>query len=67
MIRLAVYAGTFDPLTLGHSDLIERGAEIFERLILAVSAPVSGKDTLFTVEERVEMAGNDNVFRNLED
>lgn len=55
MTRLAIYAGTFDPLTLGHYDLIERSSEIFDNVILAVavSAP---KATLFTTEERVDMA-----------
>jgi len=55
MTGLAIYAGTFDPLTLGHMDLIERGAEIFDRLILAV-AESSPKNSLFTPEERLEMA-----------
>ena len=56
MSRYAIYAGTFDPLTLGHLDLIERSAEIFEQVILAV-AVASPKQTLFSVEERVAMAG----------
>lgn len=51
----AIYAGTFDPLTLGHTDLIERSAEIFSRLILAV-AESTKKNTLFTIEERLDMA-----------
>lgn len=55
MTRLAIYAGTFDPLTRGHCDLIERSAEIFDHVILAV-AEEGHKETLFTVEERVEMA-----------
>jgi len=54
MNKYAIYAGTFDPLTLGHLDLIERSAEIFERLILAVAVD-SPKEALFSVEERVEM------------
>jgi len=54
MNKLAVYAGTFDPLTLGHLDLIERSAEIFERLILAVAVD-SPKEALFTVSERIEI------------
>jgi len=54
MTKLAIYAGTFDPLTLGHMDLIERSAEIFPRLILAV-AVATPKDTLFTTQERVGM------------
>ena len=52
MRTLAIYAGTFDPITLGHVDLIERSAEIFDRLLLAVAID-SPKDTLFSVEERV--------------
>ena len=50
----ALYPGTFDPPTNGHLDLIERGARLFDHLIVAIlSNPV--KDPLFTVEERVEM------------
>ena len=50
----ALYPGTFDPPTNGHLDLIERGARLFDHLIVAVlNNP--GKDPLFTVEERVEM------------
>jgi pantetheine-phosphate adenylyltransferase len=51
----AVYAGTFDPITLGHLDLIERSADIFERVVLAV-AQATPKTTLFSVEERAAMA-----------
>jgi pantetheine-phosphate adenylyltransferase len=50
----AVYAGTFDPVTYGHIDLIERGRKIFDKLILAV-AESNHKETLFTLEERVEI------------
>ncbi len=61
----AVYAGTFDPVTYGHIDLIKRGAGIFDSLVLAV-AESRGKKTLFTAAERVEMLvesvkGMDNV------
>ena len=52
MIKTAIYAGTFDPLTLGHMDLIERGSEIFDQLILAVVVQPP-KDNLFSVRERV--------------
>jgi pantetheine-phosphate adenylyltransferase len=57
MTNKAIYAGTFDPLTLGHLDLIDRSAEIFGEVILAVAVD-SGKNTLFSIEERVEMAGS---------
>ncbi len=50
----AVYAGTFDPVTYGHIDLIQRGRRVFDKLILAVAE--SGEKTpLFTLEERVEI------------
>ena len=49
--RKAIYAGTFDPLTFGHLDLIERSAEIFDQVILAIAVR-SPKQTLFSIEER---------------
>lgn len=51
---LAIYPGSFDPVTNGHLDLIERGANIFDRLIVAALRNLE-KDPLFTVVERVEM------------
>ena len=51
----AVYAGTFDPITNGHSDVIGRAAGLFERLVVAVAAN-PGKAPAFTLEERVELA-----------
>jgi pantetheine-phosphate adenylyltransferase len=50
----AIYPGTFDPPTNGHVDLIQRGAKIFDHLVVAILRN-SAKDPLFTVEERVEM------------
>lgn len=50
----AIYPGSFDPVTNGHLDLIERGAKIFERLIVAVLRNAE-KEPLFSVPERVEM------------
>jgi len=55
MHNIAIYAGTFDPLTWGHYDLIERSVEIFDRLILAVAVRTP-KQTLFTLDERLAMA-----------
>ncbi|MBF0178197.1 MAG: pantetheine-phosphate adenylyltransferase [Magnetococcales bacterium] len=52
MKRIAVYPGTFDPVTLGHVDVITRGAALFDRLIVAVASNHS-KKTLFTGEERM--------------
>ena len=55
-IRLtAVYPGTFDPMTLGHEDLIGRASRLFERLIVAVAAG-HHKRTMFDVNERLDMA-----------
>jgi len=51
---IAIYPGSFDPVTYGHLDLITRGAGIFDRLIVAVAQNV-GKDPMFTSKERVDM------------
>jgi pantetheine-phosphate adenylyltransferase len=51
---LAIYPGSFDPITNGHLDLIERGSQLFNRLIVAVLTNLE-KDPVFTVPERVEM------------
>lgn len=53
--RLAIYPGTFDPLTRGHMSLIYRGLRVFETLVLAI-AQSTPKKTCFTLEERVAMA-----------
>jgi len=52
--RLAVVAGSFDPLTNGHVDLIDRGLKLFDRLVVAVLVNPS-KQPLFSVDDRVEM------------
>lgn len=53
----AVYPGTFDPLTNGHSDLVERAAKLFEHVIVAVASyPSPNKRPAFELEERVTMA-----------
>lgn len=54
--HLIVYPGSFDPLTLGHLDLVERAAGLFDRVILAVAAGSWKPGALFTCAERVEMA-----------
>jgi len=53
-VRTAVCPGSFDPVTNGHLDIIERGAQIFDRLYVTVF-PNTGKEPLFTLEERLEM------------
>ena len=54
MSTIAVYPGTFDPLTLGHQDLIRRGAALFGTVIVAV-ASAHHKKTLFSLDERLDM------------
>jgi len=54
MSRIAIYAGSFDPITRGHEDLILRSLEFVDRLIVAV-ATNSAKQPLFTVAERVDL------------
>lgn len=63
--KIAVYPGSFDPITFGHLDIINRGLLIFDEVIIAV-ARNSTKNALFTTEERVEMirealTGNDRA------
>lgn len=53
-MKVAVYPGSFDPITNGHLDLIERALNIFDKLIVAV-AENPDKNPLFTIEERLEM------------
>lgn len=55
MSRLAVYPGTFDPVTLGHLDLIRRSRRVFDQLVVAVAHTRREKNVLFSVEERVEL------------
>ena len=52
--RIAIYPGSFDPLTNGHVDIIERGARIFDKIIVAILANVE-KTPLFSVSERVAL------------
>ncbi len=53
----AIYPGTFDPITLGHSDLVQRATRLFKKVIVAVAANPS-KRPVFTLEERIQMANN---------
>lgn len=55
MNRKAVYPGTFDPMTLGHEDLVRRAAGLFDHVVLAV-ADSKTKRPLFTLAERIDMA-----------
>jgi len=51
----AIYPGTFDPITLGHEDIVRRAAQLFDHVIVAVAAG-HHKKALFSVEQRVDMA-----------
>jgi len=50
-VKIAIYPGTFDPITNGHIDILTKATAIFDEVILAV-AEITGKDTLFSTEER---------------
>ena len=52
---IAVYPGTFDPMTLGHEDVVKRACQLFDRIIVAVAAG-HHKKALFTLQERMDMA-----------
>ena len=63
---IAVYPGTFDPMTLGHEDLMRRASRLFDRLILAVAVG-HHKRTMFTINERLEIASEIAApYRNVE-
>jgi pantetheine-phosphate adenylyltransferase len=53
-MRTGVYPGTFDPITLGHMDIIRRGAKLVDRLVIGVTTNPS-KSPMFSVEERIDM------------
>ncbi len=66
--RIGLYPGTFDPVTLGHTDIIRRGAKLVDQLIIGVTTNPS-KDPMFTPQERIDMVsaeverlGIDNVL-----
>ncbi len=64
MEKIAIYPGSFDPITNGHIDIAERGLKLFDKIIVAIlNNPV--KEFLFTVEERVEML--ESSFENSPD
>jgi len=52
----AMYPGTFDPITLGHEDLVRRAAGLFDRVVVAIAENPGSKAPMFTTEERVAMA-----------
>ena len=52
--KLAIYPGSFDPITNGHLSLVERAAKLFDKVVVAVAAAV-GKDPFFTLDERIDL------------
>ena len=63
MSKIGIYPGTFDPITIGHIDIIERSLKIVDRLIVAVSSDDS-RDYLFSGDERVSIVKN-SLFKDL--
>ena len=52
----AMYPGTFDPITLGHEDFVRRAAKLYDKVVVAVAADTGTKTTMFSFDERVELA-----------
>ncbi len=52
----AMYPGTFDPITLGHEDLVRRAVKLFDKVVVAIAANPDSKAPMFSVEERVALA-----------
>ncbi len=63
--RIGVYPGTFDPITLGHADIIRRGAKLVDRLIIGVTTNPS-KNPMFSPDERIAMVNREVAALNLD-
>lgn len=61
--KIAIYPGSFDPITNGHVDLVKRTLGVFDRVIIAIARNPDKDDSLFTLDERLEMIRD--VFRGL--
>jgi pantetheine-phosphate adenylyltransferase len=64
-MKIAIYPGTFDPITFGHIDIIKRASQLFDHLIIA-SAKDSNKNPLFSLDERVELIQHEIANLRLE-
>ena len=62
-MKVAVYPGTFDPITYGHIDVIKKALNIFDKLIIATSDN-SDKDYYFSVDQRIDIINN-SLFKDL--
>ncbi len=66
MKRIAIYPGSFDPVTNGHLDIVERGLKLFDKVIVAIMHN-PGKESLFSIDERIQMLKTSlNKFPNVE-
>src|SRR5436189_6468529 len=63
-LHIVVYPGTFDPITFGHFDMIQRATRLVDRLIVGVATNV-GKAPLFSIQERIEMIENELKLHSL--
>ena len=63
MSKIAIYPGTFDPITYGHIDVIKKGLKLFDKIVVGVS-DVSNKNYLFNSEERIDIV-NKALFKDL--
>lgn len=63
--RIGIYPGTFDPITLGHADIIRRGAKLVDRLIIGVTTNPS-KNPMFTPDERIAMVEREAAALGIE-
>ena len=61
--KIAIYPGSFDPITNGHVDLVKRTLRVFDRVVVAIARNPDKDNSLFTLEERLEMIGE--VFKGL--
>ena len=65
-LRIGLYPGTFDPITHGHNDVIRRALALVDRLVVAVASN-SGKNPMFSLEERVHQVQTEMIRQNIDD